>query len=179
MVARQLSPDFVPAETIIYSDKILEGKNDCLIGGQHFNKSLFSEEFRVVNLKLLSVSSDEARFLIEHRPKTVEYDQINIELNGLTREINQKENEFSVGYLAENADYSIRLNIKSTRDELQSDWSSFLDFKTSSNIIEQELLQNDAKNSKNSWIAGIITGVSLIVICILIFILVCNILYIT
>ena len=30
MVARQLSPDFVPAETIIYSDKILEGKNDCL-----------------------------------------------------------------------------------------------------------------------------------------------------
>ena len=26
MVARQLSPDFVPAETIIYSDKILEGK---------------------------------------------------------------------------------------------------------------------------------------------------------
>ena len=125
-----------------------------------------------MNLKLLSVTSDEARFLIEHRPKTVEYDQINIELNGLTREINQKENEFSVGYLAENADYSIRLNIKSTRDELQSDWSSFLDFKTSSNIIEQELLQNDAKNSKNSWIAGIITGVSLIVICILIFILV-------
>ena len=30
MVARQLSPDFVPAETIIYSDKILEGKNSYL-----------------------------------------------------------------------------------------------------------------------------------------------------
>ena len=36
MVARQLSPDFVPAETIIYSDKILEGKKlNLSIGGQH------------------------------------------------------------------------------------------------------------------------------------------------
>ena len=55
--------------------------------------------------------------------------------------------------------------------EIESDWSSIINFKTKS-TIQQEMIQNLEDKKKNQWIAGIVTGISLIVICIIIFILV-------
>ena len=55
--------------------------------------------------------------------------------------------------------------------EIESDWSSTINFKTKS-TIQQEMIQNLEDKKKNQWIAGIVTGISLIVICIIIFILV-------
>ena len=106
--------------------------------------------------------------MINHEPDNMVFDKINIKLNGILRQLRQSEPEFTMQYLAAETDYEMIVSI--TADGISSDESGIIKFKTPK---AKTALNLKTKNETGgSWIAGIITGIALIVICVIIFVFV-------
>ena len=139
------------------------------IFGLAFEAIIRTLEFlRVIDVQQIAVDSQEAKFVINHEPDNMVFDKINIKLNGILRQLRQSEPEFTMQYLAAETDYEMIVSI--TADGISSDESSIIKFKTPK--AKTALNLKTKSETGGSWIAGIITGIALIVICVIIFVFV-------
>ena len=127
----------------------------------------------MVDVRQLAVDSEEAKFIINHEPGNMVFDKINIKLNGILRQLRQSEPEFTMQYLAAETDYEMIVSI--TADGIDSAESEIVKFTTPKAKTALNLT-NATDGTGGSWIAGIITGIALIVICVIIFVFVSAIL---
>ena len=119
-------------------------------------------------MQQLAVDSQEAKFRVLHEPISKNFDKINIILNGVKRQLRQSEPEFLMQYLTAETEYEMVVSISS--NGIDSAESEAIKFKTQR--AKSALNLTERESSGSSWLAGIITGIALIVICVIIFVFV-------
>ena len=95
----------------------------------------------------------------------IDYDTIEILLSQNNdaeygREIRSSSLFFPLGMLQENTSYSMK--VKVSTGIVESNWSEEIHFRTSSNILAEAI--HPVKPQTGQWIAGIITGVVILII---------------
>ena len=132
----------------------------------------FLDILKIETVEILEVSADTAKFRLSLFPGSPKFSGIEISLSGdgldVKREMRSGMKIFVLDLLQPETSYTMRVRVTdgARGHQMISDWSDLIYFRTGEEV-ESRLLPS-VRQENNQWLAGVITGAILLLVCLIV-----------